>query len=100
MRPPGEVRQALFEACQALATPQRGPTLQEVAAKACVGLEAARRTMNNMQRAGLVHSPRPRRVAYRNRPVAEYAPVQPEAAVAPQDEGFVDLSAVLRVWGG
>lgn len=98
MRPPGEVRQALFAACQALATPHQAPTLQEVAAKACVGLEAARRTMNNMTRAGLVHSPRPRRVAYRNRPVAEYAPVA--VAEAPQDEGFVDLSAVLRVWGG
>jgi hypothetical protein len=97
MRPAGEVRQALFQACQALATPDQGPTLQELAAKACVGLDAARRTVSNMQRAKLLHTPRTRRVNYRNRPVAEYAPV---VAEVPQDDGYVDLSAVLRVWGG
>lgn len=97
MRPAGEVRQALFQACQALATPSHAPTLQELAAKACVGLEAARRTVSNMQRAKLLHTPRTRRVTYRNRPVAEYAPLVPEDT---QDDGYVDLSAVLRVWGG
>jgi hypothetical protein len=34
-------------------------------------------------------------VEYRNKPVAEYAP----ADMAGQDDGFVDLAQVLRVWG-
>lgn len=97
MRPAGEVRVALLNACSQLATPDRGPTLREMAAVACVGLDAARRTVSNMQRAGQLHAPRTRRVGYRNRPVAEYVP----AALAPsQDEGYVDLAAVLQVWGG
>lgn len=95
MRPAGEVRQALLQAAEALAQPGRGPTLQELAAKACVGLVTARRTVDNMRRAGqLTKLPAGRRVAYRNRPVAEYAPAQPVA----QGEGFVDLGDVLRVW--
>ena len=32
MRPAGEVRQALLNACTQLATPDRGPTLREMAA--------------------------------------------------------------------
>ncbi|BEP93246.1 hypothetical protein GmRootA79_16300 [Acidovorax sp. A79] len=96
MRPAGEVRLALFNACQALATPERGPTLQEIAAKACVGLQAARNTVPNMVRAKQLRSPRTRRVAHRNRPVAEYAP----ASESLGDVGFVDLGSVLRVWGG
>ncbi len=97
MRPPCEVRAALLNACSQLATPERGPTLREMAAVACVGLRAATYTVKNMSRAGQVRIARERRVEYRNRPVAEYVP----AALADgQDDGFVDLSAVLRVWGG
>lgn len=95
MRPAGEVRQALLNACTQLATPDRGPTLREMAAVACVGMQAARRTVENMSRAGQLHRVRNRKVAYRNRPVAEYAP----AAMQGDDDGFVDLAQVLRVWG-
>lgn len=91
MRPAGEERQALLLAAQALAQPGRGATLQELAAQACVGLQAARRTVDNMRRAGQLTKLQERRVAYRNRPVAEYVPAQ-------EGEGFVDLGAVLRVW--
>lgn len=95
MRPSGEVRLALFNACCELATPERGATLKEIAAKACVGLQAARNTVPNMVRAKQLHQPRTRRVEHRNRPVAEYAPaVETEA-----EAGFVDLGSVLRVWG-
>jgi len=97
MRPAGEVRQALFNACCELATVERGPTLKEIAARACVGLQAARNTLPNMVRAKQLRSPRARQVDYRNKPVAEYVPA---ALVDDQGEGFVDLSAVLRVWGG
>lgn len=97
MRPAGEVRQALFNACCELATVERGPTLKEIAARACVGLQAARNTLPNMVRAKQLRSPRARHVDYRNKPVAEYVPA---ALVDDQGEGFVDLSAVLRAWGG
>ena len=95
MRPAGEVRQALLNACTQLATPDRGPTLREMAAVACVGLQAARRTVENMSRAGQLRRVRDRKVEYRNRPVAEYVP----AAMQGDDDGFVDLAQVLRVWG-
>ena len=95
MRPAGEVRQALLNACTQLATPDRGPTLREMAAVACVGLQAARETVKNMSRAGQLHRVRVRKVEYRNRPVAEYVP----AAMQGDDDGFVDLAQVLRVWG-
>ncbi len=96
MRPAGEVRLALLNACSRLATPERGPTLREMAAAACVGLTAATHTVKHMSRAGQVRIARQRRVDYRNRPVAEYVP----AALAPDDDaGFVDLGSVLQVWG-
>ena len=95
MRPAGEVRQALLNACTQLATPDRGPTLREMAAVACVGLQAARRTVENMSGAGQLHRVRDRKVEYRNRPVAEYVP----AAMQGEGDGFVDLAQVLRVWG-
>lgn len=95
MRPAGEVRQALLNACTQLATPDRGPTLREMAAVACVGMQAARRTVENMSRAGQLHRVRNRKVEYRNRPVAEYVP----ADMAQEGAGYVDLAQVLRVWG-
>ena len=96
MRPVGDVRQALLQACMELATPTQGPTLRELAAKACVGLDAARRTVSDMHRAQQIRVLRERRVAYRNRPVAEYVP----AAMLPQEGGGADLASVLQAWGG
>jgi hypothetical protein len=75
MRKPGEERTALFKAACEMVTPERAPTLSELAGKACVGKDAARRTVDNMVRAGLLRIERLRRVEYRNRPVAEYVPV-------------------------
>lgn len=74
MRPAGEVRQALFDAALALTTPERSPTMLELAHHAQVGLVAARRTIDNMRRAGILVAVRERKVDYRNRPVAEYCP--------------------------
>jgi plasmid stability protein len=79
MRPVGEVRQALLDAALALATLERAPTLVELAAHSGVGLTAASTTLKNMVRTGALRIPRTRRVSYRNRPVAEYAPAQKEA---------------------
>ncbi|MBN8749509.1 MAG: hypothetical protein J0I65_18610 [Variovorax sp.] len=74
MRPPGEVRQALLDAALALTTRERSPTLMELACKSQVGFLAARRTVDNMRRAGALVIVRTRAVDYRPRPVAEYSP--------------------------
>ena len=95
MRPAGEVRQALLQACQQLATPQQGATLREMAHQAQVGLDAARNMVSNMHRAGQIHIAGQRRVDYRNRPVAEYVP-----APLAQGRGCMSLANVLRVWAG
>lgn len=73
MRPPGGVRQALLVAAQELGTAGLRPTLVELAHRACVGLDAARRTVDNLRRAGHLHVVGGRRVSYTNRLVAEYA---------------------------
>ena len=100
MRPAGEIRQALLQACESLAARSAagcGPTLREMAAEARVGLEAARRTVENMTRYGVLVVPRTRRVPYRNRPVAEYVPAAMAAqASAANDAGMAQL---LRAWG-
>jgi len=95
MRPAGEIRQALLTAATHLATPDRGPTLLELATYAQVGMVAARRTVDNMKRHGALRIVRERRVAYRNRPVAEYAP---PAQAKPVAAAGADLHAVLRAW--
>lgn len=67
------MRQALFDAAQALTTPDSSPTMLELAKHAQVGFKAARTTVDNMRRAGVLVVVRTRTVSYRNRPVAEYA---------------------------
>ena len=69
MRPAGEVRQALLRAAVQLATPDRGPTMRELASAACVGYSVARRTVDHMKRSGELRVARERKVDYRNRPV-------------------------------
>lgn len=95
MRPAGEVRMALLGACAALATAEQGATLRELAAHACVGMDAARRTVSDMRRAGVVCVLRERRVTYRNRPVAEYVP----AGLLPVGEPAA-LAGVFTAWAG
>lgn len=99
MRPAGDVRKALLDACDALSKgmPEgRGPCLREIAERACVGLDAARKTLPNMVRAKVVAGVHERRVGYRNRPVKEYRPAS--AAVAANDP-FAPLLGALRAWG-
>lgn len=95
-RPRGEVHLALLRAVQELATPERGVTVREAAAHACVGLVAARSTMRNLKRYGVLEIARTRRVPYRNRPVAEYAP--PSAAPGGTAERGID--ALAAAWAG
>lgn len=98
-RPAGEVRQALLQACEQLVTPERAPTVRELAQAACVGLDVARRTLDNMRRAGQVAIARHRRVSYRNRPVAEWAPGVAWAGGIGHGAGSGALAAVLQSWG-
>lgn len=92
MRPPGEISLALLGAARELCTPDQCPTLPELAAHAQVGYDAAQTTLKNMTRHGRMRIVRTRKVAYRNKPVAEYAPAE---EAADQDAGFVDLGRVI-----
>ena len=76
MRPAGEIRQALIQAAHDLAHSGRGATLAEIADRSCVGRDAARNCVKNMRRSGALQIVGERRVDYRNRPVAEYAPAK------------------------
>ncbi len=99
MRPAGDVRKALLRACESLAARSaagRGPTLREMAVEACVGLPAARSTVRDMRRHGVLALVHERPVAYRNRPVAEYLPATMAAqASAANDAGLAQL---LQAW--
>lgn len=93
MRPLGEISLTLLGAMQELRTPERGPTLQELALHTQVGLGAADSTVKNLRRAGHVRIVRTRRVDYRNKPVAEYEPVS--EGEPSEGAGFVDLGSVI-----
>ena len=105
MRPAGEIRQALIQAARDvvardvvadLGLPNRGATLAELADRSCVGRDAARRCVDNMRRAGVLQIVGERRVDYRNRPVAEYAP--PDTVGATTGAGWVDLGQCMADW--
>lgn len=98
MRPAGDVSQALISAAHALVTPERAPTLRELAAHAQVGLDAATVTVKNLNRSGRMQKVRERRVAYRNRPVAEYAPATTQEIEHRAGHGWVDLGRCLQGW--
>lgn len=72
MRPAGEVRIALLNAAKAACGSGQGATMRELASRACVGQKAARETIKNMVRAGVLLPVGERRVQYRNRPVLIY----------------------------
>ena len=97
MRPAGDVSQSLLAAVDRLMTPERAPTLQELAAATQVGVDVASSTLKNLTRAKRLCIPRTRRVEYRNRPVAEYARLAPMAVVANQSVSGV--TALLQAWG-
>lgn len=94
MRLAGDTRLALLKAAAELSTPERAPTLRELALKACVGQDAAMHTVKNLTRCGALTIARTRRVDYRNRPVAEYAPAAPPGQLSP----MADLGNVFASW--
>lgn len=99
MRPAGDVRRALLDTCETLAGAMpagRGPCLREIAEGAGVGMYAARKTVSNMVRAGVLCGVHDRRVGYRNRPVKEY---RPASAVVAANDPFAPLLGAMRAWG-
>lgn len=99
MRPVGEISAAILTSATQLAREEggqrRGPTLQELAHHACVGISVARRTVDNMRRAGKLEPVAERKVEYRNRPVMEYAP---KLTIAEEDGPFFDVASVFTSW--
>lgn len=94
MRPMGEVSLALLAAARKLCTPDRAATLAELAAASGVALGAARTTVVRLRRTGKLHIVRERKVTYRNRPVAEYAPTTSGVVCDTRAE----LRDVLSLW--
>jgi hypothetical protein len=99
LRPAGQISQALLTAAMDLVRDEggqrRGPTLQEMAHHACVGIQAARCTVSNLRRHGKIEPVFERQVEYRNRPVLEYAPTQPKEA---EEDAFFDVASVFTAW--
>jgi len=79
MRPVGEVAQALAE----------------MAARACVGQQAARTAVPKLKSRGHLRIVYLRPVDYRNRPVAEYAPAVKDAG---ECAGWMALGRCLSDW--
>jgi hypothetical protein len=79
MRPRGEIRTALSAASESFSSPF---TWRDLAASACVGFDAARQAVRDMQRAGeLVQHEEYARVPGVNRPMTLYVrPAEPEAS--------------------
>lgn len=94
MRPRGEIRQAIGGAAKALADEQGSATWRELAQRACVGFDAARRTVENMARGGELEVAGSVRVEGSRRPMARYAPRTNWATATTGG-----LGDVMRAWG-
>lgn len=97
MRPLSEVAQALLTTANRLSAAGRAVTLAELAAGACVGQQAATYTVKNLKRSGHLKIVGLRRVSYRNRPVAEYAPATVDVEGVDASPR-VELGRCLQAW--
>lgn len=96
MRPAGEISRALLQAVEQLATPERGVGLREMAERAGVQLEVARKTVCDMKRYGRLVMSGEHKVPGRNRPAALYDVPRQEAAANDAAAGF---SLLVKAWG-
>lgn len=94
MRPRGEVRTALSEAARALQAECGAATWRDMAARAGVGYQAARRTVENMERSGDLDKVGFEKRAHSRRWMALYVP----CGVAATMPGPQALDSVLRSW--
>lgn len=93
----GEVAKALLKTACELSAAGRRVTLAEMAAGACVGKKVARTTVSSLKKRGHLKIVGERRVDFRNRPVAEYAPAA-LVAEGVSGEGWADLSRCVSAW--
>ena len=96
MRPAGEINKVLIGAIGQLATADHAPTLDELARATQVAKAKVSQMLKVMKFRGHVCIPRTRRVAGRNRPVAEYAL---PGGMGAANDAVMSLSAAMRVWG-
>lgn len=94
---PDDVRRALLHAAMELNVVDRSPTLREIVRHANVGSVSGRNAVKNMRRAGLLVVTGERRVSYRSKPVAEYAPACPVEKPKPEIHVF-DFTDLNRFW--
>lgn len=101
-RPAGDVHLAMLQAAQAIRNERResgqGATLLELVRRSQVGYRVARQLVPSLKRRGQLQIVGERRVSYRNRPVAEYAPTQAVEADSPAGHGWVDLGRCVSGW--
>lgn len=95
MRPAGEISLALLQAAREIAQEGRGATMVELASRACVSRDVAMDRVKKLKNRGHLQQVGERRVEYRNRPVAEYAPADDEIQVM---SGAVVLGSYLQSW--
>lgn len=76
---------------------RKGATLAELAAAAQVSHQCARDLVPKLAKRGHLQVVNTRRVAYRNRPVFEYAPAEPQRDLLP-DTGAQALASCLQAW--
>ena len=97
MRPAGEIRQALESAAQALAAEHGSATWRDMAERAGVGFLAARRTVENMARAGALQPMGFEKRLHSRRWMTLYAPAANFATAATAPNGC-PLAGVLQSW--
>lgn len=104
-RPQGEVCLAILRAAHSIklerASNGQGATLRELVARSQVGLQVARNLVPKLKARGHLEIVGEQRVAYRNRPVAQYLPTVKESLLVDDVQsgaGWVDLGNCLKNW--
>lgn len=114
MRPTSDIAKAVLKAARSLHLPRRaatateaeqpehGATLRELVQRACISRVAAQQIIPKMKQRGDLHIVGHRRVDYRNRPVAEYAPRpllpgEKDTEAAEEDDA-AQLDSCIAAW--
>jgi hypothetical protein len=99
MRPPGDIRKALRRAARELQAEQSAATWRDMAARASVGFKVARRTVDNMERAGELERVGAAKRAHSNRWMTLYAPTEPAPAPSSSPAPATPaIETVMRAW--
>lgn len=103
MRPVSECHLALLQAAHAIrrerAASGQGATLLELVHRSQVGYQVARDLVPKLRASGKLEKVGERKVDYRNKPVAEYAPPKVLTVEDVQDlEPWADLGNCMKRW--